>query len=53
MPPLTQDLTYTVKSHHNRKVEVSLLTSVSGFFSAGQMSALVSIPWTCRCAIPP
>ena len=42
MPPLAQDLTYTVKSHHNKKVEVSLLTGVSGFFNAGQMSALVS-----------
>ena len=39
-----QDLTYTVKSHHNKKVELSLLTSVSGFFASGQMSALVSKP---------
>ena len=42
MPSLAQDLTYTVKSHHNKKVEVSLLSSISGYFSAGQMSALVS-----------
>ena len=40
VPPV-QDLTYTVKSHHDRKVQVSLLTSVSGFFNPGQMSALV------------
>ena len=36
-----QDLSYTVRSHHNKKVELSLLTSVSGFFNPGQMSALV------------
>ena len=39
---LAQDLTYTVKSHHDRKMQVSLLTSISGFFHPGQMSALVS-----------
>ena len=36
-----QDLTYTVRSRQNKKVELPLLTSVSGFFNPGQMSALV------------
>ena len=40
-PFAMQDLTYSVRSHHNKKVDVSLLTSVSGFFNPGQMSALV------------
>ncbi len=39
-----QDLTYTVKSHHDRRMQVSLLTSISGFFNPGQMSALVRRP---------
>ena len=46
-----QDLTYTVRSHHNKKVELSLLTSISGFFNPGQMSALVSA--AARYKIPP
>ena len=36
-----QDLTYSVKSHHDKKVTLNLLSSVSGFFNAGEMSALV------------
>lgn len=45
-PPLitssgAQELTYTVKSHHDKKVEVSLLTRVSGYFNPGEMSALM------------
>lgn len=40
-PSAAQELTYTVKSHHDKKVEVSLLTRVSGFFNPGEMSALM------------
>ena len=36
-----QELTYTVKSHHDKKVEVALLKRVSGFFNPGEMSALM------------
>ena len=36
-----QDLTYSVKSHHDKKVTLNLLSSVSGFFNSGEMSALV------------
>lgn len=41
MPVGLQDLTYSVKSHHDKKVTLNLLSSVSGFFNAGEMSALV------------
>jgi ATP-binding cassette subfamily G (WHITE) protein 2 len=36
-----QELTYTVKSHHDKKVDISLLSQVSGFFNPGEMSALM------------
>lgn len=36
-----QELTYTVKSHHDKKVDISLLSRVSGFFNPGEMSALM------------
>jgi len=36
-----QNLTYSVKSHHDKKVTLNLLSSVSGFFNSGEMSALV------------
>ena len=39
---LMQDLTYSVKSHHDKKVTLNLLSSISGFFNSGEMSALVS-----------
>ena len=38
---VVQDLTYSVKSHHDKKVTLNLLSSVSGFFNSGEMSALV------------
>ena len=38
---MVQDLTYSVKSHHDKKVTLNLLSSVSGFFNSGEMSALV------------
>ena len=37
-----QDLTYSMKSHHDKKVTLNLLSSISGFFNSGEMSALVS-----------
>ena len=40
---LMQDLTYSVKSHHDKKVTLNLLSSISGFFNSGEMSALVSL----------
>ncbi|CAK0787534.1 hypothetical protein CVIRNUC_010754 [Coccomyxa viridis] len=36
-----KDLTYSVKSHHDKKVTLNLLSSVSGFFNSGEMSALM------------
>ena len=36
-----QNLTYSVKSHHDKKVTLNLLSKVSGFFNSGEMSALV------------
>ena len=36
-----QDLDYVVKSNSAKNVKVSLLSGVSGFFEAGEMSALV------------
>lgn len=40
-PLALQDLTYSVKSHHDKKVTLDLLSSVCGFFNSGEMSALV------------
>ena len=39
-----QDLTYSVKSHHDKKISLNLLSRMSGFFNAGEMSALVGFP---------
>jgi ABC-type glutathione transport system ATPase component len=38
---LAQDLVYTVKSNKDRKVKIALLKNVSGWFSPGQMAALM------------
>ena len=40
---VVQDLTYSVKSHHDKKVTLNLLSSISGFFNSGEMSALVCL----------
>lgn len=45
---MVQDLTYSVKSHHDKKVTLNLLSSISGFFNSGEMSALVCLAsWIC------
>ena len=47
---VVQELTSSVKSHHNKKVTLNLLSSVSGFFNSGEMSALVRHHVLLHCA---
>jgi ABC-type multidrug transport system fused ATPase/permease subunit len=37
----SQDLVYSVRSNRNRKLKIALLHNVSGWFSPGQVAALM------------